>query len=90
MTDFSHYSNKMANTIDRNNLLRKTYNPARQGDAVVLLHGNGSMIQDFESSSLVDLVAKDHRVIAFDRPGFGHSDRPRNVVWTPDAQAEVI
>jgi pimeloyl-ACP methyl ester carboxylesterase len=68
MTDFSHYSNKMANTIDRNNLLRKTYNPARQGDAVVLLHGNGSMIQDFESSSLVDLVAKDHRVIAFDRP----------------------
>jgi pimeloyl-ACP methyl ester carboxylesterase len=26
----------------------------------------------------------------FDRPGFGHSDRPRNVVWTPAAQAELI
>jgi pimeloyl-ACP methyl ester carboxylesterase len=60
------------------------------GDAVVFLHGNGSMIQDFESSGLIDLAAKDHRVIVFDRPGFGHSDRPRNVVWTPDAQAELI
>ena len=60
------------------------------GDPVVLLHGNGSMIQDFESSGLIDLVAKDYRVIVFDRPGFGHSDRPPNVVWTPDAQAELI
>ena len=29
-------------------------------------------------------------MIVFDRPGFGHSDRPRNVVWTPAAQAELI
>jgi len=49
------------------------------------LHGNGSMIEDFESSGLIDLAAENHRVIVFDRPGFGHSDRPRNVVWTPDA-----
>jgi pimeloyl-ACP methyl ester carboxylesterase len=48
------------------------------------------MIQDFESSGLIDRVAKDNRVIVFDRPGFGHSDRPRNVVWTPDAQAELF
>jgi pimeloyl-ACP methyl ester carboxylesterase len=60
------------------------------GEPLVLLHGNGSMIEDFESSGLVDLAAKNHRVIVFDRPGFGHSDRPRNVVWAPDAQAEVI
>ena len=26
----------------------------------------------------------------FDRPGYGHSDRPRNVVWTPAAQAELF
>src|ERR1044071_3028222 len=39
------------------------------GDTVVLLHGNGSMVQDFESSGLVDLAAKEYRVIAFDRPG---------------------
>jgi pimeloyl-ACP methyl ester carboxylesterase len=48
------------------------------------------MIQDFESSGLIDLAAENYRVIVFDRPGFGHSDRPRNVVWTPDAQAEFI
>lgn len=72
------------------NGLRLHYVERGEGDVVVLLHGNGSMIQDFESSGLVDLVAKDHRVIVFDRPGFGHSDRPRNVVWTPEAQAELI
>jgi pimeloyl-ACP methyl ester carboxylesterase len=60
------------------------------GPPLVLLHGNGSMIQDFESSGLIDLAAKNYRVIVFDRPGFGHSDRPRNVVWTPAAQAELI
>ena len=48
------------------------------------------MIQDFESSGLMDLAAKDYRVIVFDRPGFGHSSRPRSVVWTPDAQAELM
>jgi pimeloyl-ACP methyl ester carboxylesterase len=48
------------------------------------------MVQDFESSGLIDLVAKEFRVIVFDRPGFGHSERPRGVVWTPDAQAKLI
>ena len=60
------------------------------GRPLVLLHGNGSMIQDFGSSGLVDLAAKKYRVIAFDRPGFGHSDRPRSTVWTPEAQAVLI
>ena len=50
------------------------------GSPLVLLHGNGSMIQDFESSGLIDLAAKTYRVIAFDRPGFGYSDRPRSTV----------
>jgi pimeloyl-ACP methyl ester carboxylesterase len=60
------------------------------GEPLVLLHGNGSMIQDFESSGLVDLAAKNYRVIIIDRPGFGYSSRPRDVVWTPDAQAQLI
>ena len=60
------------------------------GEPLVLLHGNGSMIQDFESSGLIDLAAKNYRVIVFDRPGFGHSNRPRNVIWTAAAQAELI
>lgn len=60
------------------------------GEPLVLLHGNGSMIQDFDSSGLVDLAAKNYRVIVFDRPGFGHSERPCDRVWTPSAQAELI
>jgi pimeloyl-ACP methyl ester carboxylesterase len=70
--------------------VRLHYVERGSGVPLVLLHGNGSMIEDFESSGLIDLAAKDYRVIVFDRPGFGYSDRPRNVVWTPDAQAELI
>jgi pimeloyl-ACP methyl ester carboxylesterase len=61
-----------------------------QGQALVLLHGNGSMVEDFAGSSLVDRAAKDYRVIVFDRPGFGHSERPRNRIWTPIAQARLL
>jgi pimeloyl-ACP methyl ester carboxylesterase len=39
---------------------------------------------------LIDLAAKNYRVIAIDRPGFGHTNRPRNTVWTPEAQADLI
>ena len=62
--------------------VRLHYVERGSGRPLVLFHGNGSMIQDFESSGLIDLAAKDYRVIVFDRPGFGHSLRPRNVVWT--------
>jgi pimeloyl-ACP methyl ester carboxylesterase len=48
------------------------------------------MIEDFQSSGLIDLAAEKYRVLAFDRPGFGHSDRPRNTVWTPEAQADLV
>jgi pimeloyl-ACP methyl ester carboxylesterase len=60
------------------------------GPPLVLLHGNGSMIQDFQSSGLLDLAAKRYRVIAFDRPGFGHSNRPRSKIWTPEVQAALL
>ncbi len=61
-----------------------------EGEPLVLLHGNGSMIQDFQSSGLIDMAAKTYRVIVFDRPGFGHSERPRTTIWTPEAQADLI
>jgi pimeloyl-ACP methyl ester carboxylesterase len=70
--------------------VRLHYVERGSGEPLVLLHGNGSMIQDFESSGLVDLAAKNFRVIVIDRPGFGHSSRPGNVIWTPDAQAQLI
>lgn len=61
-----------------------------EGQPLVLLHGNGSMIQDWIVSGLFDRLAETHRVIAFDRPGFGHSERPRSRIWTPSAQAELL
>lgn len=60
-----------------------------RGEPLVLLHGNGSMLQDFMSSGFVKEAAKSYRVIAFDRPGYGYSDRPRSTIWTPAAQAEL-
>jgi pimeloyl-ACP methyl ester carboxylesterase len=60
-----------------------------EGDPVVLLHGNGSMLQD-PYLGIVDLLASKHRVILFDRPGFGYSERPRDTTWTPEAQMELI
>jgi alpha-beta hydrolase superfamily lysophospholipase len=45
--------------------------------SVVLFHGNGSLIQDLIISGLVDRLARRNRVLCFDRPGFGYSQRPR-------------
>jgi pimeloyl-ACP methyl ester carboxylesterase len=67
--------------------VRLHYIESGTGPAIVLLHGNGTMARDFVLSGVFDLLCKDHRVIAFDRPGFGFSDRPRGRIWTPDAQA---
>jgi pimeloyl-ACP methyl ester carboxylesterase len=57
---------------------------------VVLFHGNGAMIQDFTISGLVDRLARRHRVLCFDRPGFGYSQRPRLRVWTAAGQAALF
>jgi pimeloyl-ACP methyl ester carboxylesterase len=60
------------------------------GPAIVLLHGNATMIEDWLACGVFDALAETNRVIAFDRPGFGHSERPRTTVWTPAAQAGLI
>jgi hypothetical protein len=57
---------------------------------VVLFHGNGSTIQDFTISGLVDLLAQTNRVVCVDRPGFGHSQRPRFRIWTAATQAALF
>jgi pimeloyl-ACP methyl ester carboxylesterase len=57
---------------------------------VVLLHGNGTMIQDFIISGIVDRLASRSRVICFDRPGFGYSQRPRARIWTATSQAALF
>lgn len=60
------------------------------GPPVVLLHGNVVSLDDFHASGLIDRLAVDHRVIAIDRPGYGHSERPRDRLWTQTAQAKFI
>lgn len=69
--------------------VRLHYIDVGEGEPVVLLHGNASMLQDMYLG-LVDRLAGRHRVIAFDRPGFGYSDRPKDRTWTPEAQAELF
>ena len=60
------------------------------GDPIVLIHGNGVSAGDFVQSGIFDLLAETNHVIAFDRPGFGYSQRPRLRKWTAKAQAELL
>ncbi|MGZ8892873.1 MAG: alpha/beta fold hydrolase, partial [Halobacteriota archaeon] len=70
--------------------VRLHYTEMGTGNPVVFLHGNGSMIQDFSSSGVLDMTAQSFRVVAFDRPGFGFSERPSDREWTPAAQARLF
>ena len=57
---------------------------------VVLLHGNVVTAEDWVLSGVLDRVAERHRVVAFDRPGYGHSDRPQGSAWTAGTQADLL
>ncbi|QYF92728.1 alpha/beta hydrolase [Massilia sp. PAMC28688] len=70
--------------------VRLHYVERGQGDTLVLLHGNGLFSNDFDLSGLLDSGARPYRVIAFDRPGFGYSDRPGKLDWTPEEQARLF
>lgn len=69
---------------------RLHYVRAGSGPRIVLLHGNGVMLQDWLASGVFDELRKTHEVIAFDRPGFGYSERPRSIIWTPQTQAAAL
>jgi pimeloyl-ACP methyl ester carboxylesterase len=73
-------------TIDS---VRLHYIERGTGSPIVLIHGNGTMIQDFTLSGIVDRLAVHHRVIVIDRPGCGYSERPRGL-WTPRAHAKLF
>jgi pimeloyl-ACP methyl ester carboxylesterase len=70
--------------------VRLHYLDRGSGAALVMIHGLGSMIDDFVLSGLVARAAERYRVIVIDRPGYGRSSRPRGRLWTPAAQAELI
>lgn len=70
--------------------LHYTEHGADSARAVVLLHGNGAMAREMELSGMVECLAPRYRVIVFDRPGYGYSDRPSGRPLTPPAQAALI
>jgi pimeloyl-ACP methyl ester carboxylesterase len=70
--------------------VRLHYLERGEGPPTVMLHGNGVTSDDFELSRVLGLAAQSHRVIAFDRPGFGYSRRPRGVMWTAARQARLL
>lgn len=70
--------------------VRLHYVERGQGRPLLLLHGNGDTVEDLHISGMLDRAATDYRVIAFDRPGFGHSERPRNRTWGPAQQAAIL
>ena len=70
--------------------VRLHYLERGEGPPVVLIHGNVVTAEDWVWSGVFDRVTKRHRVIAFDRPGFGYSDRPHGHLWTATQQAALL
>ncbi len=59
-----------------------------EGRPVVLIHGNPGSAQDW--TRVFGPLAALHRVIAFDRPGHGRSERPKHIDATVEVQARLL
>jgi pimeloyl-ACP methyl ester carboxylesterase len=70
--------------------VRLHYTDRGEGSPVVLIHGNLVTGDDFNTSGVAARLEENHRVVIFDRPGFGHSERPRGRMWTANEQADLI
>ena len=70
--------------------VRLHYTDRGTGRPIVLLHGNAVSGHDFDTSGLAETLIQSNRVIVIDRPGFGHSERPRGRAWTAALQAELL
>jgi pimeloyl-ACP methyl ester carboxylesterase len=58
------------------------------GRPVVLIHGNPGSCQDW--TRLLGPLSIHNKAIAFDRPGHGHSDRPKHEEATVEVQARLL
>jgi pimeloyl-ACP methyl ester carboxylesterase len=70
--------------------VRLHFSDRGEGSPVVLIHGNLVTGDDFDTSGVSEILLRNHRVIIFDRPGFGHSERPRGRIWTANRQADLL
>jgi pimeloyl-ACP methyl ester carboxylesterase len=70
--------------------VRLRYRERGDGPPLVLLHGNATLAEDFDIAGVYGEASARYRVVAFDRPGFGYSERPHDRNWTPQAQADLI
>ena len=67
------------------------YSDHGEGPAVVLIHGTLVTGDDWNTSGVAAALLPAHRVIIFDRPGYGYSTRPRGWrPWTGARQACLI
>jgi pimeloyl-ACP methyl ester carboxylesterase len=66
---------------------RVRYVDLGEGPAVVLVHGFASSLDTW--AHVAPMLARRHRVLAFDLKGFGWSDRPEGD-YSPRAQAELL
>ena len=70
--------------------VRLHYSDRGSGRPVVLIHGNIVTGDDYNTSGVAERLLGTCRVVIFDRPGYGYSERPRWRPWTAMAQAELL
>jgi pimeloyl-ACP methyl ester carboxylesterase len=70
--------------------IRLHYSDRGSGRPVVLIHGNLVTGDDYNTSGIAERLLSFCRVIVFDRPGYGYSERPRWHLWGPMGQAELL
>lgn len=69
--------------------IRLHWRETGSGRPIVFLHGNAVAADDLWTSGLAQRLGH-FRLIAFDRPGFGHSARPYGRRWNAAAQARLL
>src|SRR3954453_11943962 len=70
--------------------VRLHYSDRGTGRPIVLIHGNAVTGGDYNTSGVAERLVGSYRVIVFDRPGFGYSERPLGRLWIASAQADLL
>ncbi|MFO7856533.1 MAG: alpha/beta hydrolase [Paracoccaceae bacterium] len=60
------------------------------GPGAVLIHGATGNLNDMTFDLAPRLAERGMRVIAFDRPGLGYTERPASEGWKPAVQARIL